>query len=86
MKKEKKKMPCVNPKSMKRVKCPAPGCAGKRIHHERPDTPRGPQYNDVPDDYYGLTFCSLECQMYWNGTNKKKIWKRKKEKEEKGWA
>ena len=62
----------------KKIKCSGPGCENKRVHHERPDTPRGPQYLDVPEDYYGKAFCSIECQMYWDGTNKKAVWKRKK--------
>lgn len=39
------------------------GCAERRIHHERPDTPRGPQYVEVPDDYEGPAFCSITCKL-----------------------
>lgn len=54
-------------KPTKKVMCPAPGCWERRIHHERQDTPRGPQYIDVPEDWTpdkGIAFCSLSCAAY----------------------
>lgn len=49
---------------MKR-ECKAPDCAERRIHHERPDVPRGPQYVEVPDDYpaHRPVFCSMTCAI-----------------------
>lgn len=47
---------------MRRLLCAGVGCAERRRHHEDPDTPRGPQYVDVPDDFEGeRAFCSLTC-------------------------
>lgn len=55
---------------MKKLKCSGLGCETKRAHHEEPDTPRGPQYIDVPDPVT-RAFCSLECKMYFEGANKR---------------
>lgn len=50
------------------VACAGPSCATRRVHHERPDTPRGQQYVRVPLGYDGQrVFCSLECQSYFKG-------------------
>lgn len=46
-----------------KVLCESPGCQGRRKHYES-DEPRGPQYVEVPDDYVGKAFCSLECASY----------------------
>jgi hypothetical protein len=50
---------------MKQVPCAGPGCADRRVHFERPDTPRGIQMVEVPDDHEGLAFCSITCSLYW---------------------
>lgn len=55
------------PSTSKLVDCDGPHCADRRIHHERPDTPRGVQQVRVPQDYTGTAFCSIECSMYWRG-------------------
>jgi hypothetical protein len=50
----------------KLIACFGPYCASRRIHHTRPDTPRGTQYVDVPLEFTGEhAFCSLKCQMYY---------------------
>jgi hypothetical protein len=46
------------------IACPAPGCAEYRRHHEDPDTPRGPQMVEMPDDLSHPVFCSLTCAAY----------------------
>lgn len=66
-----------NPKPFKMVDCDGPHCAERRIHHERPDTPRGIQRVEVPQNHTGPAFCSIECSMYWKG-------QKKTEEEEKG--
>ncbi len=65
----------------KKQQCNGPHCTSRRVHHERPDTPRGVQYVEVPEDYSGPAFCSISCQIIWQGTNKKEIWTLKKERE-----
>ncbi len=50
---------------MRKIKCSGPGCEDRRVHHEKPDVPRGPQYVEVPDDYGDVkAYCSIECCMY----------------------
>ena len=51
----------------KRVPCMGPNCALRRVHHERPDTPRGQQYLWVPEDHEAPVFCTIECLMYYRG-------------------
>jgi hypothetical protein len=47
---------------MRKLLCHGPGCADRRIHHERQDVPRGPQWVNVPDDFKGqVAYCSLTC-------------------------
>jgi len=50
---------------MKKVICPANSCQGRRVHHEQPDIPRGPQYIEVPDDCPDNmpVFCSMTCAL-----------------------
>lgn len=48
-----KKVPCANTKE----------CPQRRIHFEEPDTPRGTQYIEVPDDYKGPAYCSITCAV-----------------------
>ena len=50
---------------MKKVVCPGPGCQARRIHHERQDEPRGPQYIEVPDDWPAErpAFCCMTCAL-----------------------
>ena len=31
---------------------------------KEPYTPRGPQHFEVPDDYDGPAYCSIECSVY----------------------
>jgi hypothetical protein len=56
----------------KKVPCSAEGCSDRRIHHERPDTPRGTQYCEVKANHTGPAFCSLNCYFYWQGCMKEK--------------
>jgi hypothetical protein len=56
----------------KRMACSAEGCGDRRIHHERPDTPRGTQYIDVKANHRGPAFCSLNCYFYYKGCMKEK--------------
>lgn len=49
---------------MKQIECSGPYCPQRRIHYEDPFTPRGPQFIEVPDDYEGKAYCSIECAMY----------------------
>ena len=46
---------------MKTIPCGNPSCSERRIHHERPDEMRPQQQCEVPDDYQGLSFCSISC-------------------------
>ena len=48
---------------MKKIKCSGPDCENRRRHWCEPDTPRGPQYVEVQDDYEGKAYCSLTCAM-----------------------
>src|SRR5574337_24284 len=50
---------------MKKLPCKAYGCAERRRHWCDPDTPRGPQYVEVPDDWPDdrPVFCSLTCAI-----------------------
>lgn len=56
----------------KEVVCAAPKCAERRVHHEQPDTPRGPQCVRVRANYIGPAFCSITCKMYYEGMMKEK--------------
>lgn len=38
-------------------------CSGRRIHHERPDEPRGIQTKEVDESYNEPWFCSMTCAM-----------------------
>lgn len=55
---------------MKKIQCLSPGCETKRRHYED-DSPRGPQFVTVEDDYNGPVYCSLECAMYAGKLKKK---------------
>lgn len=50
---------------MKTLPCKYPDCGARRVHHERPDEPRGHQQVEVPDRYDEASpvFCSLSCAM-----------------------
>jgi hypothetical protein len=48
---------------MKKVPCSGPGCSDRRRHYES-DEPRGTIYVEVPDEYDGPAFCSIECWNY----------------------
>lgn len=43
--------------------CNFDGCAGRRVHHENPDTPRGLQTIEVDYEYDGPYFCCMTCAM-----------------------
>ncbi len=46
-----RKVPCFNQR-----------CWSRRVHHERPDEPRGQQMVEVPLDWDGsCAFCSITC-------------------------
>jgi hypothetical protein len=49
---------------MKKIPCSYDGCSNRRIHHERPDEMRPHRMIEVPDDFEGNAYCSIECQMY----------------------
>jgi hypothetical protein len=46
---------------VKLLPCSGPGCSDRRIHYERPDEPRGIQYVEVPIDFTGKAYCSINC-------------------------
>jgi hypothetical protein len=46
------------------VACQGPGCSGRRAHFARPDTPRNVRMIEVPQDFSGRAFCSIECACY----------------------
>lgn len=50
---------------MKKIVCPAPGCQGRRKHWCDPDTPRGCQMVEVPDDWPEgkPAYCSMTCAI-----------------------
>lgn len=50
---------------MKKHPCLVPGCKERRRHHKDPDTPRGVQYVEVPDDWPDdrPAFCSMTCAI-----------------------
>jgi hypothetical protein len=47
----------------KLVSCASAGCADKRRHYES-DEPRGIQMLEVPYDFLGKAYCSIECFEY----------------------
>ena len=50
---------------MKRLPCKHEKCGERRVHHDRPDTPRGVRFVDVPDDFTedDPVFCSITCAV-----------------------
>ena len=50
---------------MKKLPCSGSGCSNRRKHYESMD-PRGIIYVEVPDEYEGKAFCSIECRVYYN--------------------
>jgi hypothetical protein len=46
--------------------CSYSDCGSRRVHHERPDIPRGTQMIEVPDDHPADKpfYCSIECACY----------------------
>ena len=48
---------------MKKIPCSYEKCWGRRIHHERQDTPRGVQLVEVNDIYEGAAYCSFTCAI-----------------------
>ena len=53
--------------AMKKVPCSSSACSERRIHHERPDDPRGQQYCEVKANHHGPAYCSLNCYFYGKG-------------------
>ena len=49
---------------MKEVQCSSSSCPQRRIHHERPQEPRGAQFFWVPSSHPGPWYCSIECSVY----------------------
>ena len=55
--------------------CSYDKCGDRRVHWERPFTPRGPQKIMVPDDYTGTRqYCSFECAIYDGAYSVQKGW------------
>ena len=50
---------------MKKVVCPSRGCQDRRQNWSNPDTPRGPQMVEVPDDWAEgkPAYCSMTCAL-----------------------
>lgn len=48
---------------VKRFCCEFDSCSSRRVHHDNPDTPRGPQILTVEDDRDTPVFCSMTCAM-----------------------
>ena len=50
---------------MKKIVCQAPGCQSRRKHWSDPDSSRGPQMVEVPDDWPSgrPAFCSMTCAL-----------------------
>jgi hypothetical protein len=50
---------------MKKIPCSYDLCGIRRTHWEKPDQLRGtPVLVEVPDDYTGRVYCSIECAAY----------------------
>jgi hypothetical protein len=47
-----------------RVECSGPGCGDRRAHRERPFEPRDVRFVEVPEDFVGKAYCSIECAAY----------------------
>lgn len=58
------------------VACSYVNCGDRRIHWEKPDVPRGPQHFEIPDDYVGPAYCSIECAYYDEGIKNATVAKR----------
>jgi hypothetical protein len=50
--------------AMKAVPCSYADCGKRRIHWCEPETERGTQTVNVPIDYHGPAYCSIECACY----------------------
>jgi len=48
---------------MKQIPCSGPGCSKVFTNHET-DLPRGVKLIEVPDEYQGKAYCSIECKVY----------------------
>lgn len=46
-----------------KIPCSGPGCSERRIHWCEPNTPRGIQLVEVPEDYTGKAYCSMTCAI-----------------------
>lgn len=47
-----------------KIQCMYDGCGSRRVHHEKQDEPRGPQFIEAPDDIqYEAAYCSFECSL-----------------------
>lgn len=51
------------PSQLKKVPCSYKDCGMRRVHHERPDTPRGVQMVTVGEKHEGPAYCSLTCAL-----------------------
>ena len=54
----------VRATNMKKVPCSCETCDQRRAHYETPEVMRQRVMVDVPDDYNGPAFCSIECAAY----------------------
>ena len=57
-------------KATKTIKCGNRTCSERRVHHEFPNVKRKHRTIEVPNNYNGRTFCSLECKVYQHGAEK----------------
>jgi len=48
----------------KKVPCSYKGCSDRRPHYERPHEKRLHRMIEVPEDFSGDAYCSIECQVY----------------------
>jgi hypothetical protein len=49
---------------VKKVPCAWEGCSNRRPHWSEPYKRRQHRMIEVPADYEGKAYCSIECQMY----------------------
>jgi hypothetical protein len=49
---------------MKKVPCACKTCCNRRSHHESDGDGRPQQTVEVPDNFIGKAYCSIECMLY----------------------
>lgn len=49
---------------MKLISCCCKTCQNRRKHYEEHDVNRYQQLVEVPDDFIGRAYCSIECMLY----------------------